>query len=87
MANISAKSSTPDVKAITEQNPYRLNLTLIPEVKQELEELRVKTRKSSLVEVIRGALAVYKVIVDHQHSGGRVVFRNADNSEETLRFV
>jgi hypothetical protein len=72
---------------IAERSPYRLNLTLNPDSKNELEKLRAETQKSSLVDVIRAALAVYKVIVEHQRGGGRVVFRNPDNSEETLRFI
>ena len=72
---------------IQNKKSYRLNLALNPEAKDELELMRQKTGKSSLVDVLRAALAVYKIIVDHQSEGGRVVFRHADNSEETLRFV
>jgi hypothetical protein len=84
---VATNTSTSDVKAIPEQNLYRLNLSLVPEAKKELEDLKARAQKSTFVDVIRAALAVYKIIVDHQQSGGRVVFRNADNSEETLRFL
>ena len=67
--------------------PYRLNITLNTEAKDELEALKEITKKTSLVDVLRAALTVYRVVVDHQLSGGRVIFRHTDNSEETLRFV
>ena len=87
MLNTTSHLTTPDPEPTTEKNQYRLNLTLDPGAKYELEELKTKTQKSSLVDVIRAALVLYKLIVDHQRSGGRVVFRNTDKTEETLRFV
>ena len=66
---------------------YRLNLSLTPQAKDELESLKKLAQKSSLVEVIRAALAVYKIVVEHQQSGGRVVLRSSGTDDETLRLV
>ena len=87
MANIAINESKNDVKSTPEQSPYRLNLILSQEARGEIDTLKNKTNKPTAADVIRAALAVYSVIVQHQATGGRVVFRNADNSEETLRFV
>ncbi len=71
----------------TEEEPYRINLTLNPETKAELETLKHTTQKSSLVDVFRAALAVYKIISEHQQSGGKVIFQSKDGSSETVRFI
>ena len=88
MLNLTNNENTASEASVAvEKNPYRLNLTLSPEAKNELETLKAKTQKSSLVDVLRAALVVYKVVVEHQQSGGKVVFRHKDNTEEKLRFV
>ena len=86
MVNIANKEPNSIKPAVVDKVPYRLNLTLSQDAKNELEVLKTITQKSSLVDVLRAALALYKVIIEHQQSGGRVIFRNADKSEETLRF-
>lgn len=83
----SKEKSAPEKQTASEKTPYRLNLTLSSNAKNELESLRDKAQKSSLVDVLRTALAVYKTIIELQQAGGRVVFRNSDNTEETLRFL
>jgi len=82
-----AETPTPKPADSKDAGQYRLNLALSSEAKNELETLKVKTQKSSLVDVIRAALVVYKVVIEHQESGGRVVFRKKDNTEETFRFI
>jgi len=70
-----------------QKNIYKLNLALDSEAKRELDLLKSQAKKASLVDVIRTALVAYKLILDHQLAGGRIIFRNADNSEETLRLL
>lgn len=41
----------------------------------------------SLTEVIRRALSLYDVVVEHTGEGGKVVFRHRDGEEETLRLI
>ena len=82
-----AKPKPSNPTNANEVSQYRLNLTLSPEAKNELETLKTKTKKSSLVDVLRAALIVYKMVIDHQELGGRIVFRNKDNKEETFRFI
>ena len=89
MVNTAIKHAPRDLNVANEQStsPYKLNLSLNPEAKLELDSLKAKTDKSSLVDVIRAALAVYKIVMEHQLSGGRVVLRDADSHDETLRIV
>lgn len=74
-------------ETVPESAPYRLNLILDPEAKRGLEELKTRTRKSRYVDVIKAALALYKIVAEHQETGGRIVFRHPNNSEETLRLL
>ena len=71
----------------TEAGAYRLNLSMTPQVKDELELLKRTTQRSSLVDVIRAAVATYKLIIEHQQAGGRVVLRKLGTDDETVRFV
>jgi hypothetical protein len=41
----------------------------------------------SLTEVIRRALSLYDIVVEHTGEGGKVVFRFPDGEEETLRLI
>lgn len=96
MLNPKVKDTANKIETATEANSaigkpetsqYRLNLTLDSDAKNELEKLKIKTHKSSSVDVLRAALTIYRVIVEHQEEGGRVVFRNSDDTEETLFLV
>ena len=54
-----------------------------PEALQyDLAKLGLATGKSEFTDVIRRAIATYKLIVDHQADGGEVIFRSADGREE-----
>lgn len=89
MVNVENNKTTTSPQTTPEKsvNTYKLNLSLNPEAKNELESLKIKTHKSSLVDVIRAALVVYKLVIEHQLAGGRVVLRDASNEEETLRII
>jgi hypothetical protein len=65
----------------------RLNLELSRDVYDQLLQIQVATGAVSLTEVIRRALALYDIVVEHTGEGGKVVFRNAEGDEETLRLI
>lgn len=65
----------------------RLNLDLTPKVRERLDDLQAKTDASSLVEVIRRALAVYDMFLDHERNGGKTVLQNADGSREIVKLL
>jgi hypothetical protein len=73
-----------------ELNPrerVRLNLDLQTEVKERLDGLQERTGAASLTEVIRRALALYDLVVDHQKAGGRIQLYNRDGTVETLTIL
>ena len=84
---LSTNETAPLDNIAPEKTPYRLNLTLSLEAKNELEALKIKAQKPSNVDVLRAALALYKLVIEHQLEGGRVIFRHADGSEEGCRFL
>jgi hypothetical protein len=49
--------------------------------------LQQQTRAASIVEVIRRAYSLYRVVAQHYQNGGKLIFRHADGSEETVRLV
>ena len=65
----------------------RLNLDLTQKVKGQMESIQQRTDAASFVEVIRRAVAVYDMLLEHEESGGRVFLVNPDQSKELLRLV
>jgi len=80
------KSKKPPVSCQNTESdsPYRLNITLDQDQKTELEALKILAQKASLVDVIRAALSLFKIIIEHRNSGGKVILRNKDGKDETL---
>jgi len=68
-----------------EPEKRRLNLALPPKTHAELEALAVQTDATSVSEVIRRALGLYSLAVEHQSKGGSLVFQHPDGRTETLR--
>ena len=75
------------MSAVNLRDRVRLNLEVQQDVKDRLDELQERTHASSLTEVIRRALALYNLVVDHQGDGGKVVLQNRDGSSETLTIL
>ncbi len=65
----------------------RLNLDLSPKVKEQLSELQTRTDAASLVEVIRRALAVYDMLLDHEAAKGKIILENPDGTRERVRLI
>jgi hypothetical protein len=66
---------------------YRLSIDLHPDARTELPKLQKKVGAMNLIDLIRKALAVIELIVDHQKSGGKVVLENRDGKQEVLRII
>ena len=62
-------------------------MTMPPELKDRLEELRDRTNAESLSEVIRRSLAVYETIISEQNNKSKIVFRSEDGAEKELIIV
>ena len=66
---------------------YRVSLDFPMQVKTILEDIRAQTGASSVTEVIKRALAVYKAIVEIQAAGETIRVRDADGEERQLVIV
>lgn len=74
----------------TIKNPepkIRLNLDLTPRAKELLEDLQARTEAASLVEVVRRAIALYDVAVEHAQNKGSFILESADGTREKLRIL
>ena len=58
-----------------------------PKVKDQLTDLATRTEAPTLTEVVRRALALYDLVVEHQDEGGSLVFRDSDGTEEVVRVL
>ena len=65
----------------------RLNLEILPTVKEQLDGLQTRTGAGSMVEVIRRALALYDLVTEHCEANGQVVLKHATGKTETLRIL
>lgn len=65
----------------------RLSLDVSPKVREQLNLLEEKTEAGSITEVIRRALALYDLVVEHQDEGGKLIFRNSGGQDEFLRVL
>lgn len=66
------------------ENKIRLNLELTPIARDRLERLIELSDADSMTEVVRKALAVYEVVLDHQKTEGETLLRFKDGSEQRL---
>lgn len=65
----------------------RLSLDITPRVREQLTDLEKKTEAGSITEVVRRALALYDLVVEHQGEGGKLIFKHTDGEEESLRVL
>lgn len=65
----------------------RLNLEVSGRVRNQLDDLLKRGDSTSLTEVIRKALALYDLYLEHVQEGGQVIFRHPDGEEEKLVIV
>ena len=66
---------------------YRVSLDFPIQVKDTLEEIRDRTGATSVTEVIKRALAVYKVISEILAEGETIRVRGKDGEERQLVIV
>ena len=62
----------------------RLSLDISPKVRDQLDLLERKTEAGSITEVVRRALSLYDLVVEHQGEGGKLIFRHSDGDDEVL---
>jgi hypothetical protein len=65
----------------------RLSLEVNPTVKDLLKDLERRSHATSLTEVIRRSLSLLDLVLEHQESGGTLIFRHPDGTDEKLRIL
>ena len=66
---------------------FSKNASVTSRVRDQLDVLELKTEAGSITEVIRRALALYDLVIEHQGEGGKLIFKHADGVEELLRVL
>ena len=59
----------------------RLSLDITPRVREQLTHLEKKTEAGSITEVVRRALALYDLVMEHQDEGGKLIFKHTDGED------
>lgn len=65
----------------------RLSVDLDPESKGLIDSLVERSGSLTISELIRRALALYFIVVEHRARGGKLVFRHSDGRDETLMIL
>ena len=59
-----------------------------PELREQIESLAKRSpNANNFTDVVKRAVALYDLVLEHVEEGGKLVFRHKDGSEETLRFL
>jgi hypothetical protein len=62
----------------------RLNLEMPEAVREQLEQLRVRTHSDSLAEVFRRSLALYDLLWSAKERGASILIKDGDGTKEVL---
>jgi len=65
----------------------RLSFEVPKKVQEQLRDITDRSGATSFTEVIRRALALYDLVLEHREDDGKVVLRYKDGTEETLRII
>lgn len=62
----------------------RLNLDLNEQTKEKLERAKGLTQSSSMVDVVRRALALFIACLENEQQGGKVILKTKDGQESVI---
>jgi hypothetical protein len=71
----------------SEARKARLTIEVPAKTRDQLTDIVQRSGASSLTEVIRRALALYDLILEHNSDDGKLVLRHKDGREEVLRII
>ena len=71
----------------SEVRKARLTLEVPAKTRDQLSDIVRRSGAASLTEVIRRALALYDLILEHNSDDGTLVLRHKDGREEVLRII
>jgi hypothetical protein len=65
----------------------RLNFEVPKKVRDQLDDLVKRSAASSFTEVVRRALALYDLVLEHSANGGDLVLRDKTGREQTVKLL
>ena len=65
----------------------RINFAFEVEERDELDKLKADMRLTSVIDVLRIAIRLLRIIFNHQKNGGSLIMRDKDGKDETVRFL
>lgn len=65
----------------------RISLDVQPDVKGCWEDIKQRSGAATLIETLRRAMSLYKLVIEQHTTGGKVILENADGTRETLRLL
>jgi hypothetical protein len=71
----------------SEVKKARLTLEVPAKTRDQLTDIVERSGASSLTEVIRRALALYDLILEHNADDGKLVLRHKNGREEVVRII
>jgi hypothetical protein len=71
----------------SEVRKARLTIEVPAKTRDQLTDIVERSGASSLTEVIRRALALYDLILEHNADDGKLVLRHKNGREEVLRII
>jgi hypothetical protein len=75
------------VKLSTIPEKARLSFEVPKKVRDQLDDLVSRSSASSFTEVVRKALALYDLVLEHSSEGGDVVLRDKNGREEIVKLL
>jgi hypothetical protein len=85
LAAYGAQRNSPRQNAVLEKT--RLSLEVPKKTRDQINDLVGRSGASSLTEVVRRALALYDLVLEHEHEDGKIVLRHKDGREEVIRLI
>ena len=71
-------------RAKRSEGRFRLNLEMPESVRDKLESMRRRSEADSRTEVIRRALALYDLLLEHSQQGSSIIVRTKDGKEKEV---
>ena len=65
----------------------RLNLEFTPRVAENLNRMVDQSHSASRTEVIRKAIRLFDMVLEHCDQGGKLVFKHQDGTQETVQIL
>lgn len=65
----------------------RLTLEVPTKTRDQIDDILKRSGAASLTEVIRRAMALYDLVLEHQAAGGKLVLRHEEGGDEVVHII